>query len=112
MKILILTGDLAQIGGIEKYNQDLIHSLNKNNCRVKVIQRFKGGLIKKIVFALNTIIYSLFSNPNYILCCHINFSTILYFLSLIKKIKFSVSIYGIEVIEKTSQTKTFVFKQS
>ena len=47
----------------------------------------------------------MFSNPNYILCCHINFSTILYFLSLIKNIKFSVSIYGIEVIEKLPKLK-------
>ena len=60
MNILILTGDLAQIGGIEKYNQDLIYSLNKNNCEVKVIQRYKGGLIKKIVFALKTIIFLVF----------------------------------------------------
>ena len=40
MNILILTGDLAQIGGM-KINQDLIYSLKKNNCEVKVIQRYK-----------------------------------------------------------------------
>ena len=43
MKILFLTGDLSLIGGIEKYNQDLLESLKTCECNIRVLQRKKVG---------------------------------------------------------------------
>ena len=74
MKILILCGDLTLIGGIEKYNKDLIKSLKQLQFPIKVIERLQGGFLEKIIFSLKTIYFFITYKPDYIICCHLNFS--------------------------------------
>lgn len=105
MKTLLLCSDLKLIGGIEKYNRDLISSLEKCGTSIKIVQRYQGGLFQKIIFTIKAILSSISFKPDYIICCHVNFSPILIFLNNFKKIKFSISIYGIEAIEKFSNLK-------
>ena len=112
MNILILTGDLSLIGGIEKYNKDLINSFKNCNCNIYLIQRYKGGILEKISFLFRTVIYIFFNKPRYIMCCHINFSPILLFLNYIMKIKYCVSIYGIEAIGKFSKLKKIALEKA
>ncbi len=112
MKILFLTGDLSLIGGIEKYNQDLLESLKTCDCNIRVLQRKKGGFFKKIIFTFKTIFFIFSYKPNYIMCCHINFSPILLFINYFKEIDFSVSIYGIEAIKKFTFLKLLALKKA
>ena len=46
MKILFLVGSLNLIGGIEKYNKNLISSFQNLDCTLKVIQRNPGSFLK------------------------------------------------------------------
>ena len=72
MKILFLVGSLNLIGGIEKYNKNLISSFENINCKKKIIQRDPGGLIAKLKFTLIFIWSYFYYSPDYIICCHLN----------------------------------------
>ena len=98
MKILMVAGSLKSIGGIEKYNTDLFNSITKLNHNVILVERFPGKFFAKFVFFLKCIFKFFIYKPDYIICGHLNFLPIIYLLRKFKDIKYSVSIYGIEII--------------
>lgn len=99
MKILFISSDMNQIGGIEKYNRIFLSSLRKRESDVFLIERKKGEFFSKSFFAINVLFFAIFKNPDFIICTHLHFSPL---CSLLKKffgIKFSISVYGIEVVK-------------
>ena len=74
MKILFLVGSLNLIGGIEKYNKNLISSFQNLDCTLKVIQRNPGSFLAKLKFTIEIIWFYFRYNPDYVVCCHLNFS--------------------------------------
>lgn len=63
VKILYLCGDMALIGGIEKYNSDFIAALRLTDLDICVVQRRVGGIASKIQFLLKATREILFFNP-------------------------------------------------
>ena len=98
-KILYLCGDLSLIGGIEKYNLDFISAINSSGAKVKSIQRKAGGIRSKFFFVFHFIVSVFTFRPSHIICAHLHFSPLVLFISKILKIKYSLSIYGIEAME-------------
>lgn len=101
----MFAGSLKNIGGIEKYNSDLLNSLIKLNHKIILIERKSGGVFAKFKFLLNCIFQYIRHRPDYLICCHINFLPIIYYLKKIINVKYSISIYGIEIIPKLSSIK-------
>jgi phosphatidyl-myo-inositol dimannoside synthase len=98
-KILYLCGDISTIGGIQKYNSDLISSVSNKMFELKIIQREVGGLTKKIKFFLS-FLYEIFKfRPNHIFCSHINFSPLLLMPYILSRTSFSIIFYGIDALE-------------
>lgn len=112
MKILVLTGNLSLIGGIEKYNQDLITSLKAINSKILIVQRNPGNFLEKFIFFIKSFYFYNVFKPEYIICTHINFSLILLILKFFTKIRYSMSIYGIEAIPKFSFVKRTVLNSA
>lgn len=111
-KILFLSGDQAQIGGIEKYNHDLMESISSSGVDILLIQRKQGGIFQKILFLLK-IISTLFRNKvDYIVCGHLYFSSIPLFFNLIFGTAYSISIYGIEAIKITNVFHRIAIKKA
>ena len=59
MNILLLVGQLNLVGGIEKYNSDVINSLRVSH-DITIVERAKGGIFKKILFTINKSISTTF----------------------------------------------------
>ena len=111
MKILMLAGSLSRIGGIEKYNYDLYHSILKINQDIILVERNPGNWGAKLVFLIKIIKIILINKPVYIICGHVNFLPILFILNKFKYIPYSISIYGIEIIANlTPIVKTSILR--
>lgn len=98
-KILYLCGDLSLTGGIEKYNSDFISAIKLSGSKVKVVQRRVGAISSKISFVFYLFISIFTFRPTHIVCAHLHFSSLALIISQVLRIKYSVSIYGIEAIE-------------
>ena len=99
MKIIYLSNEVDNIGGIEKYNKDLINQLKAYNVNVQNI-KIKSGpyFFSRIHFVLKTLYHLIINKYDYMVCGHLNF-VILGLLGLkIFKLNYSVSLYGIEAI--------------
>ncbi len=114
-KILYIVPDVFSVGGIAKYNQSFLEVLlSKREYLVKVISRndvlngvnnisvisfgkVKNVILRKIFFTLRVIWEVVFSNPDLIICAHINFSLLTFFLKKILNKKYLILTYGIEV---------------
>lgn len=114
MNILLITPDAyGGRGGIAQYNRDLISSLNslKEIKSITVIPRNiheeYGPIPEKVTFLdgatrskwgfLRFILVSSLKKYDLVICGHINFLIITYFLSLRSSAKLALLIYGIEV---------------
>ena len=73
MKILVLTGNLSLIGGIEKYNQDLITSLKAINSKILIVQKNSRNFLEKFIFFIKSFYFYNVLKPEYIICTHIIF---------------------------------------
>lgn len=98
MKILFIGSDINQIGGIEKYNRIFLSSLREQGSDVFLIERKKGRFFSKLFFAIKVLFFAVFKSPDFIICTHLHFSTLCYFLKKFFGIRFSISVYGIETI--------------
>ncbi len=105
MKILFLAAKLDRFGGIEKYNRTFIATLREFKQDVIVVERPLGGFFAKASFLVYVIFSVLWYRPDFIVCAHLNFSLICYWLYKILRINYSVSVYGIEVANIKSAAK-------
>ncbi len=97
LKIAFLAGDLSQVGGIEKYNRDFLAALQKSGCETFLVCRKKGGWLRKIYFVFNSFYVVLRQRPDVILSGHINFSPLCLLLKRIFNVRYTISLYGIEI---------------
>lgn len=97
MRILILSSNLNQIGGISRYNRFFFNALNELNGEVVLIELADARLSSKIKFSWNFLSKSYSFKPNYIVCTHINFSPLCYLWSFFNKTDYIITTYGIEV---------------
>jgi glycosyltransferase involved in cell wall biosynthesis len=103
MKILFVSSNLNTIGGIQRYNKIFLQTLRELGINIKLVELKEGGLISKSLFVLNMLFKTLTFSPDIIICTHINFSPICYFLNKFFGYEYSVSVYGIEVAEIKSR---------
>lgn len=95
MKILFITANLKETGGIQKYNIDFLKSLANEKV---IVAELKGhSLISKGVFISITFLKFLFFNPQVVVCSHINFAPIGNFIKKLSSKDYAVLTYGIDV---------------
>lgn len=99
MGILLIAGDVERIGGIEKYNKDLYVALKCTSKKITILERREGGFVAKVNFLLRIFLHIFKHRPEVILCGHLNFSPVCLFLHLFFGINYTVSLYGIEILE-------------
>ena len=99
MRLLFIVGDVNRIGGIEKYNRDFHSALKKTGASTVLVERWKGGVLAKISFVLRVIWQFLKERPDIIFCGHLNFSPVCLILKKIFGTPYTLSLYGIEIIE-------------
>jgi glycosyltransferase involved in cell wall biosynthesis len=112
MKILFLTSNLKDIGGIQEYNKNFINALKENNINFVVAELKKSILFFKIVFIFDILIKVFLFRPDIIVCSHINFSSIGYFFKKFFKKEYLITIYGIEAWEIKNSLKIKSFKEA
>ncbi|MDP1955362.1 MAG: glycosyltransferase family 4 protein [Polaromonas sp.] len=100
MKFIFIAGDINRIGGIEKYNRDFYSALRAAGASGTLVERRAGGLLAKISFVLRTVWTYLRQRPDVILCGHLNFSPICFFISRLTGTPYTLAMYGIEIIEE------------
>lgn len=109
MRILYVCGDTERIGGIEKYNKDFITALKLDDpndpefSNVKVVQRWPGGLAAKSSFIFRFVLQFFLYRPHVIICGHLHFASVCFFLNRIFNIPYVLSLYGIEIIALKSK---------
>lgn len=106
MKLLYIAGDISRIGGIEKYNRDFINALKLAKADLTVLQRYKGGFFAKASFALRFLQKIIFNKYDHIICSHLNFAPLcLMAKKFIRTPPYTISLYGIEVLDVKSKYK-------
>jgi len=99
MRVLFISSDINQIGGIEKYNRIFLSSLKKQGSDVFLIERKQGGFFSKLFFAIKVLFFAVFRSPDFIVCGHLHFSPLCRFFKIFFGVNFSVNVYGIETIK-------------
>lgn len=99
MKLLFIAGDISRIGGIEKYNRDFYSALKKTGANIVLVERREGGIPAKLSFVLRVVWRFLLARPDIIFCGHLNFSPVCLFLKKIFGTRYTLALYGIEIIE-------------
>lgn len=105
MKILFIAADTNKIGGIEKYNINLLEALNKFDQNIKKIELNRLNLLAKMIFVFKIIFQSVIFRPDIIFCAHINFSIPCFFIKKILGIDYIVFTHGIDVWHIKSRFK-------
>ena len=95
MKILFITADLKELGGIQKYDADFLKSLGEEE--VLHVQLKAKNLILKAFFVLSLFMKFLSFRPDIVVCGHVNFSPLGYLFKKFFKKNYAVLTYGIEV---------------
>lgn len=99
MRILFITSDLSKIGGIQRYNKIFLQNIIELRENVKSVELKGSGLILKFKFIANVILKSLIFGPDIIICAHLNFSPICYFLKKFFRFEYVITVYGIETAD-------------
>ena len=105
MNILFIAGDTSLIGGIEKYNHDLLMALRKADAHVTLVARKKGEIWAKISFVIRVLLAIPRVRPDYICCAHLNFAPLCLIIKRLLKIPYTLALYGIEIPEIKSRSK-------
>ena len=97
MKIIFLTSDLKQIGGIQHYNGILLRVLRDLGEDVRMIELENTSFLSKARFAAKFLFESARFRPHIVFCTHVNFSLLCYVSKLFFGAKYVVETYGIDV---------------
>ncbi|MFW6129848.1 MAG: glycosyltransferase family 4 protein [Atribacterota bacterium] len=126
--IMFMVPDLNSTGGISRYNKNIINTLKddykltiisrndkKNkykNLKITNFGRIRNTFFKKIFFSLYSVYLVFRYKPKMILCGHVNFSPICYYISFIKKINYLVLTHGIDVWKIKNKSKIKALKKA
>ena len=105
MNILYIAADTNKIGGIEKYNRELMDALRNAGASIVFVPLFGVSRFQKLSFILRVLFESIRKRPDIIFCSHIAFSPICYFINKTLGIDYIVNVYGIEVMNMPSLHK-------
>lgn len=112
MKILFLTSNLSKIGGIQKYNRNLLKVLEENKENILAIELKESNSKEKIGFIFK-IIKQLFKfKPDIIFCSHINFAPVCYLFKKIFNKNYLIFTHGIEVWDVGNNFKIKALKEA
>ncbi|KKU91491.1 MAG: hypothetical protein UY23_C0001G0097 [Candidatus Jorgensenbacteria bacterium GW2011_GWA1_48_11] len=112
MKIIFLTSDLEENGGIQKFGGGLIEALKRNGHEVSVLALGKKLFFSKIVFVARLFLGFFTFRPAMIICGHVNFGPPAYFLKVFFGQDYSIIAYGIEAWEIKSRLKRKILKKA
>lgn len=127
--ILCIFPDFLCVGGISKYNQNLLDVLINERFTVRVISRndtkkeyrnleifsfgkYRALLLRKLLFSLRIFREVIFSKPTFIICGHINFSPLCYMIQKFLRIKYAILTHGVEVWNISGKLKLKALKQA
>lgn len=99
MKILFLASNLSAIGGIQQYNRNLASSIKEAGEEILLLELIGGGIISKIRFAVEFFWKIFIWKPDIIICSHINFGVLCFFVKKILGIDYVLNFYGIDALE-------------
>lgn len=98
MRILFLTSNLKIIGGIQRYNTNMIRFLHSNkNIKLKIIELKRSTCLSKIILIFKFSVYFFVFKPKIIFCTHINFSPLCLLFKQVFGINYIIFTHGIEV---------------
>lgn len=97
MKILYITNDLSQIGGIEKYNKDVLNALKSEGFEYRHLQRQAGGFFQKLLFLCHFFWLILFSRPSLVFCSHLHHAPLCLIAKKLLGVEYFLAVYGIEI---------------
>ncbi len=112
MKLLFIAGDVSRIGGIEKYNRDFHSALVKTGANVVLVERREGGLLAKLSFIFRVVWRFLQARPDIIFCGHLNFSPVCLLLKKIFGTRYTLALYGIEIIDSHGRLRRKAVRES
>lgn len=112
MKILLLVSDLNRIGGIQKYNGNLLNALEVNGENVLTIELNENKIKGKLNFIFQTVKQLFKFKPDIIFCSHINFAPWCFFLKKIFDKNYLILSYGIEVWNLKENLKIKALKKA
>lgn len=96
MRFIFAVGDLSEAGGIQNYNRHFLKTIEEIGGTVRLIER-KKGFFGRVKFTANFFWEIVRCRPDVVICGHINFSPIVYFLNLFLKFKFVIITHGVDV---------------
>ncbi|MBI2035439.1 MAG: glycosyltransferase family 4 protein [Candidatus Liptonbacteria bacterium] len=97
MKILYITSDTNSLGGIQQYNRKFIAALKARGDSVVLVEIKSGGAWAGIKFVLNSFFKSVSFKPDVIVCAHVNYSPIGFFIKKLFGYEYIVCTHGIDV---------------
>ncbi|MDO8469661.1 MAG: glycosyltransferase family 4 protein [bacterium] len=104
-KILFAVPDMETIGGIQNVAKKISGVIQEAGILLKVVERKRGGLLAKLHFTLSFVWNALVFRPTLIVCIHINFAVVAYFLHVFLRIPFTVELHGVEAVRITDPLK-------
>ncbi len=127
--ILCIFPDFLCVGGISKYNQNLLDVLINERFTVRIISRndtkkeyrnleifsfgkYRALLLRKSLFSLRIFREVIFSKPTFIICGHINFSPLCYMIQKFLRIKYAILTHGVEVWNISGKLELKALKQA
>lgn len=112
MKIIFLAFNLKSIGGIQKYNNNLIGVMKDLGQEVKIIELKTAGFFSKIIFVTEFLAKIIIFRPNFIFCSNINFSPLVYFLRKIFNYDYIIFTHGVDVWDIKNNLKIKALKNA
>ena len=111
MKILLLTSNLGTVGGIQRYNKNLLRAFTYLNIPTVTVER-RNQPFGKPIFVIRSLITALLKKPDFIFCGHINFSPLCRYFKRIFGLEYIVFTHGVDVWNLKRKSKIQGLKEA
>jgi len=108
MRTELLSPNLKNIGGIQRYTSFVSEALKEGGADLRVVELKNADLISKSSFFLRAFLIALFFRPRVVFLTHLAFSPAAVFISKTLRIPYVVFAHGIEVWDLNDQEKKWL----
>jgi glycosyltransferase involved in cell wall biosynthesis len=112
MKVLFLSADTSQVGGIQRYNKTFVAVLRSQGMSVELVELKGSGLVPKLTFVARTFVAGILRRPKVVLCSHVNFASTALLVKRILRIPYILTLFGIEARTPELMSNIHVIKEA